>query len=102
MSRIDGITASTNGDPSGRGLEVVPRGVMVDQVFDERLRAPDGRLPRLRVVADDLVRILAVGQTRDAHVLELDARVVPLELGDEPGSAVTPTVPAFSPAGSTS
>ena len=72
-------------EPAGRGLEVVARRVVIDQVFDERLGSRDRRLPASRLVAHDLVRILAVRQPDDADVLELHARVVALELGDEAG-----------------
>ena len=49
------------------------------------LRLADRRLPGRRVLAQDLVGILAGGQPGDPDVLELDARIVVLELADEPG-----------------
>ena len=79
------MTASTKPIRPVARLEVEAAGVMVDEVLDERLGLGDGRLPGGRVLAHDLVGVLAGGQPRDADVLELDARVVALELADEPG-----------------
>ena len=85
MSRIVGMTASTKPMRPVERLEVETPGVMADEVLDERLGLGHARLPGGRVLADDLVGVLAVGQPHDAHVLELDARVVALELADEAG-----------------
>ena len=74
MSRIDGMTASTKPIRPDDVLRSKRAGVVVDEVFDERLRLRDGGLPDLRRLADDLVGILAVGELDDADVLELDAR----------------------------
>ena len=103
MSRIGGHDGLDEADPAGRGLEVEPAGVVVDEVLDERLGLRDRGLPAVGRLADDLVGVLAVGQPDDADVLELDARTSsrwswPMS----PASAVTPSVPAFSPAASTS
>ena len=71
------MTASTKPIRPAERLEVEAAGVVVDQVLDERLRLARSRArQRVGRLADDLVGVLAVGQPRDADVLELDARVV--------------------------
>ena len=79
-------------DPPRRGLEVEALGMMVDQVFDDRLGRRDSVAPRVGRLAHDLVGVLPVGQPHDAHVLELDARLLGqlLELADEPGQRLHP------------
>ena len=75
MRRHDGLDEA---DPPGGGLEVEALGVVVDEVFDERLGLRDGRLPGGGRLAHDVVGVLAVGQADDADVLELDpGRVAP-------------------------
>ena len=46
-------------DPAGAGLEVEAVGVMVDEVLDERLGLGDRVAPGGRVLAHDLVGVLA-------------------------------------------
>ena len=82
-------------DPAGRGLEVEAAGVVADEVLDERLGGADRAVQVVRRLADDLVGVLAVGQPRDADVLELDPRVVVWSWPMSPASAVTPSVPGL-------
>ena len=77
-------------DAARRRLQVEAPGMMADEVLDERLGLGHAGLPGGRILADDLVRVLAVRQPHDADVLELDARVVALELPDEPGQRRDP------------
>ena len=89
-------------DPPRRGLEIVSRGMVVDQVFDERLGPRDRRLPGRRVVSDDLVRVLAFRQPGRRARPRLPPLSSPWVRVISPASAVTPTVPAFSQPRSTS
>ena len=79
------MTASTKPIRPELSLEVEPTGVVIDQVFDERLRLRDRGLPGGRRIARQLVRILAVRQPDDADVLQLHARGISLELSDQSG-----------------
>ena len=59
--RHDGLDEA---DAAGRRLEVEAAGVVADEVLDERLGLGDALLPGRRVLAHDLVGVLAVGQAR--------------------------------------
>ena len=62
--------------------DVDPRGVVVDEVGQDRVRGPDRLAPQVGRLADDLVGVLALGQPDDADVGQPDA-AVGLDLGDE-------------------
>src|SRR5439155_15314225 len=53
------------------------------EVLDDRLRGSDLLAPAIRRLAQDLVRILAVGQADDTDLVELDAALGGGELADE-------------------
>src|SRR6266508_1754129 len=82
-------------DPAGALLEIEATRVMADEVFDEWLRFGDAGLPVGRRLPDDLVVVLAVGTPDDPNVLELDPRVVGLELADAPSEGGHPERAGF-------
>ena len=70
------MTASTKPIRPDDRLEVEPAAWWSIRYSTSGLALRDRRLPVGRRLADDFVRILAVGQAGDADILELDARGV--------------------------
>ena len=76
QDRVDQLLAAL------RRPHVGLRGVIVDEIGQDRIRGPDRLAPQVGRLADDLVGILALGQPDDADVGQADA-AIGLDLADE-------------------